>query len=80
MDDMPSKDAVRTLNGREFAMLNDDELAVLQMYRARGRKFGVSIAIESEADPEELARAASQAQADEILRRARSKVRVTIAS
>lgn len=69
---------VKALDGRIFAMLNPDEEAVLNFYRDQGRKFGVAVSIANEADPEELARASSRQQADQILKSANSRVRVTV--
>lgn len=73
-------DEVRALNGKIFAMLTDRENEVLTFYRNQGRKFGVSISIINEADPEELARARSREHADEIMKRANSRVSVTVSS
>ncbi|WP_236077342.1 hypothetical protein [Paraburkholderia domus] len=70
--------AVRALDGRIFATLSDDEMAVLNFYRDTGRKFGVAVSIINEADPDELARASSREQADQILKRANSRVSVTV--
>lgn len=75
----PSIEQVKALDGRIFAMLNSDEEAVLNFYRDHGRKFGVSVSIINEADPEELAQASSRQQADHILKIANSRVRVTVA-
>ncbi len=70
--------AVRALDGRIFATLSDDEMAVLNFYRDTGRKFGVAVSIINEADPDELARASSREQADQILKRANSRASVTV--
>lgn len=78
LNSIPTLDDVRALDGRIFAMLTADEVSVLDFYRARGRKFDVSVAIASEADPTELAAARSQADADAIMKRANSRVNVTI--
>ncbi len=75
----PSIEEVKALDGRIFAMLNADEEAVLNFYRDQGRKFGVSVSIINEADPEELARASSRQQADQIMKRANSRIHVTVA-
>lgn len=58
-------------------MLTAEEQAVLTFYRDRGRRFDVAVAILSDADPKELARASRQ-QADEIMRRANSHVRIMV--
>ena len=77
MTTIPSLEAVQALDGRNFAMLSTEEQSVLQFYRDQGRKFDVSIAILSDADPQELERA-SREQADDIMKRANSHVRITI--
>lgn len=74
----PSIESVKALDGRIFATLTPAENAVLDFYRSRGRKFGVTIRIDNDADPEELARARSQEQADQILKRANNRVHVTV--
>lgn len=70
--------AVRALDGRIFATLSDEEMAVLNVFRDTGRKFGVAVSIINEADPEELARASSREQAEQILKRTNSRVSVTV--
>lgn len=77
MTTIPTLDAVKALDGKNLAMLSNDEQAVLRFYRDQGRKFDVSVAILSDADPKDLERA-SREQADEIMRRANSHVRITI--
>jgi len=71
--------AVQALDGRIFATLSDEELAILDFYRDKGRKFRVSISIDTDANPSELARAVSREQADLILKRANNRVHVLIA-
>lgn len=66
MTTIPSLEAVLALDGRNFAMLTAEEQEVLTFYRNQGRKFDVSVAILSDADPKELERA-SRGQADEIM-------------
>jgi hypothetical protein len=75
----PTIEQARALDGKIFAMLSVEDQNVLDFYRAQGRKFGVSISIINEADPDELAQAASQEQADQIMKRANSRVSVTVA-
>jgi len=77
MATIPTLDAVQALDGKNFAMLSAEEQAVLTFYRDQGRKFDVSVAILSDVDPKELARASRQ-QSDEIMRRANGHVRITI--
>lgn len=74
----PTIAAVQALDGKIFAMLTVEENEVLQFYRDQGRKFGVTATIVSAADPAELAKAGSQQQADEIMRRVNSTVSVTV--
>lgn len=74
----PTIEEVKALDGKIFAMLSEDEEAVLTFYRRQGRKLGVSVSIINEADPDELARAISQEQADQIMKRANSRVSVTV--
>ncbi|NMV41120.1 hypothetical protein [Ralstonia insidiosa] len=78
LNSIPTLTDVRELDGRIFAMLTADELSVLDFYRTQGRKFDVSVAILSEADPTELAAARSPAEAEAIMKRANSRVSVTI--
>lgn len=74
---IPTLDAIRALDGRNFAMLTADELAVLRFYRDQGHKFDVAITITSDADAKELERA-SREQADELMRRANSHVHIVV--
>lgn len=74
---IPTLDAIGALDGRDFATLTTDEQAVLRFYRDRGRKYDVAITITTDADPKALERA-SRDQADDILRRAKSYVHVTV--
>ncbi|WP_321959323.1 hypothetical protein [Burkholderia cenocepacia] len=74
----PTIDQVKALDGKIFAMLSEDDRAVLHFYRAQGRKYGVTVSILNEADPDELARASSREQADQILQRSNSRVSVTV--
>lgn len=73
----PSLEAVLALDGRNFAMLSSEEREALQFYQDQGRKFDVSVAILSDADPKEL-ELASRAQADDIMKRANSHVQITL--
>lgn len=78
LNSIPTLNDVQALDGRIFAMLTTDEISVLDFYRAQGRKFDVSVAIISEADPTDLAAARSQAEADAIMKRSNSRVSITI--
>jgi hypothetical protein len=75
---IPALDAIKALDGRIFATLTDSESEVLSFYRRQGRKFDVAVSIINQADPNELAHAKSEPQADEILKRANSTISVTI--
>lgn len=74
----PTLEDVLALDGRIFAVLNDGEERVLNFYRDRGRKYGVTIKIINESDPEELARASSREHADQILKNSNSKLSVKV--
>jgi hypothetical protein len=74
---VPTLDQIQSLDGREFAMLSDAERATFAFYRDQGRKFDVSVAVLSDADPKALEQV-GRLQADEIMRRANSRVRITI--
>ena len=76
----PTIDQVKALDGKIFAMLTTEEEAVLNFYRAQGRKHGITVSIINEADPDELARAPSQKQADQIMKGANSRVSVEVAN
>jgi hypothetical protein len=75
---IPTIDRIKSLDGRIVAMLTPEESEVLDFYRAQGRKFDVSVSIIDQADPDELARSSSEAQADEIMKRANSVVSITV--
>lgn len=74
----PTIEQVQALDGRMFAMLSTSELDIFYFYLNQGRKFGVAVALIHNVDPEELARAASQRQAEKIVRRTSAKVSVTV--
>lgn len=74
----PSIDAIKALDGKIFAMLNDEEINTLNFYRDRGRKFGVSVQIINKADPVALEKAKSKQEADHILKTANSRISVSV--
>lgn len=78
MSTIPPIEAIKTLNGRIFAMLDEAELESLEFYGSRGRKYGVSVVIENKADPAAVAAAKSRQEADHIMRSATSLVSVTV--
>lgn len=77
MNEVPTVESVMALDGRIFAMLSESEREVLDFYRNQGRKYGIAVSMINKADPAELAHARTEAQADEIMRRANSIVSVT---
>ncbi|NMX83679.1 hypothetical protein HBO10_29680 [Pseudomonas sp. WS 5503] len=66
------------LHGHNFAMLKPAELEVFDFFRKQGRKYGVVASIVSDADPVELAKASSQKQQDEVMRRTNSSVSIVL--
>lgn len=74
-----SLEAVKSLDGKIFSTLSQDEKALLDFFRDQGRKYGVSIWIINEANAEELSQARSRQQADQILRQANSRIKVFVA-
>lgn len=76
MSQIPSIESVVALDGRVFAMLSPEEVKVLEFYRDQGRKYGVALSIINKADPAELAKASSKAEADDVMRSANSIVSV----
>jgi len=76
----PTIEEVKALDGRIFSMLSGPEREVLDFYRSQGRKFGVTVSIINAADPNVLARAKSQEQADQILKSANSHISVIVSA
>lgn len=66
----PAIEEVQALDGRIYAMLSERELQVLKFYFSQGRKFGVSVTIENQADPKLLESARSEAEAHAIMKMA----------
>lgn len=75
-----SVEEVKALDGKIFAMLTDHEKAVFDFYRKQGRKYGVSATVQPTADIAGEVAAASNIQADDILRRTNSRVLVSVAT
>lgn len=75
---MPSVEEIRALDGKIFAMLSSKEKEAFDFYRDQGRKFGVTLSVINKADPELLASASSQEQADQIMKSANSVISLTI--
>lgn len=78
MNTIPTIDQVKALDGRIFATLTHEETSVLDFYLMQGRKYDVAISMLNKADPIELARAGSPAEADAIMKRANSLVSVSV--
>ena len=76
----PSIEDITALNGKIFAMLNDEEMGVLNFYGERGRKFGISVQIINKADPVALKNAKSKLEADHILKSANSTISVSVSN
>lgn len=77
--DTPSITEALELNGKIFAMLTSRETEVLNYFHDQGRKHGVRVSIINEADPVELAGANSKEEAEQIMKRANSRVSVIFA-
>lgn len=73
----PSIEAIKALDGKIFAMLTADERQVLDFYRDRGRKHGITVEILGEGDFRDLA-GKSREQADQLRAKTNSCVRVII--
>lgn len=74
--DIPLRiEELKKLEGRQVAMLSKAERDVLQFFIEQGRRYNVAVQIQSDADPVELS-AASKQQAESILERANSHVRL----
>lgn len=78
MNNQPKIEEVQALDGKIFAMLDENERNVLRFYKEQGRKFGVAVSIINDADPMELAAARSPQEADEIIRRSNSRISVQV--
>lgn len=74
----PQTTNVQALDGRFISTLSRIETAVLDFYHTHGRKCGVSVAIINQADPETLAVARVPADTAAIMRRADSRIVVTM--
>jgi hypothetical protein len=71
-----SLEAVKALDGKIFAMLTDDEMEVLNFYRAQGRKYGISATVEPTNEVADEVAAVSRQRADDLLKRTNSRVSV----
>lgn len=69
--------SIEELHGRDVATLNTDEKAAFEFFVTQGRKYGVAISVISEAPQEELDRASSRQEYDEIVERYPSRITVT---
>jgi len=77
LDHTPSIKEIKKLNNKIFALLSDAELSVLDFYRKRGRKYGVSVTIEN-SNLNELSKAMSEEHADAILKNSNSRVFIKV--
>ncbi|QCS62725.1 MULTISPECIES: hypothetical protein [Achromobacter] len=75
---IPTLSELQALDGRIFATLTAQEALVMDFYRRQGRKFDVVIGIINEADTVEVAAARTEAEADELMKQANSRISVTI--
>jgi hypothetical protein len=78
MRTLPSIDAVRALDGKYLATLDNKELGILNFYKNQGRKHGVSLKISNEAAPLDFMHPASLQYADDIPKPTDSIIRVTV--
>lgn len=69
--------SIEELHGRDVATLNTDEKTAFEFFVTQGRKYGVAISVISEAPQEELDRANSRQEYDEIVERYPSRITVT---
>lgn len=67
---------IRALDGKIFAMLNQDERLLLDFFSEQGRKYGVSISIITPADIDDLANVTSKEQLEAIYMTVNCKVSV----
>ncbi|EPQ9997518.1 hypothetical protein ACUYPW_003246 [Vibrio vulnificus] len=72
-----TQESIEELHGRDVATLNTDEKATFEFFVTQGRKYGVAISVISEAPQEELERANSRQEYDEIVERYPSRIKVT---
>lgn len=68
---------IEALQGRDIATLNADEKTTFDFFVTQGRKHGVAVSFVSEAPQEELERAKSRQEYDEIVARYPSRITVT---
>lgn len=69
--------SIESLQGRDIATLNEDEKATFDFFVTQGRKYGVAVSFVSEAPQEELERAKSRQEHDEIVACYPSRITVT---
>jgi hypothetical protein len=73
---LPELADILALHGRSFALLTVEERVVFDFFAARGRKYGVRLAVLKRTNAEKLLGARSQEEADELLRRADGVIEV----
>lgn len=69
--------SIESLQGRDIATLNEDEKATFDVFVNQGRKYGVAVSFVGEAPQEELERAKSRQEYDEIVARYPSRITIT---
>lgn len=65
--EQPTIDDIKGLDGKCLGMLNEKQNDVYDFFFLHGRKFGVSLQVDSEAPKVELEAAKSKQQSDEIV-------------
>lgn len=69
---------VKSIDGRVFAMLSEEEKALLNFYRNHGRKFGVAVSIVNDPSAEAVAKASSGVQATQTMELGDGRVSVAV--
>jgi hypothetical protein len=67
---------ILALHGRSFALLTLEEREIFEFFAARGRKYGVRLAVLKRTTAEELLAARSREEAEELLCRADGVIEV----
>lgn len=77
---IPTLEAIKALDGRIFATLIPEEYDIYKFYRDRGRKFGVSVSVMNEEDPNALAQSLSIDEAEHFFKMANSRLLVSLSA
>lgn len=75
---IPSIEEVKELNGKDLAILSEREKVVYEYFWHQGRKLGVQFNIKSEAPQEQLEKANSKEQYNDLISRFPSTIKVTV--